>query len=203
MTPRGKPKALRPSRRATPARPQRTVSAIRRRDIVGEVSRTLAGSPHGDLGVRLSQLARACIPDLGEMCIVDVVYEDGTVDRVDAWHVDSSHTEMMRAMRGRFTPRQGHPLIDVIASGRPVLLRNVNDVYLTRIAKDPTHLVLLRRFGPRSQMRLPVVLNGRTAAVVTFCTTEPSRRFSATDLDLASRIVARFLTTIGGQASTP
>jgi len=194
---RGKPRSLRPARRGSSTR-QRTVSSVRRRDIVGEVSRTIAASPHGDLGVRLSQLARACIPDMGEMCIVDVVHDDGSVDRVDAWHVDPSHTESMRAMRGRFTPRPDHPLVEVIASGRPLLLRSVDDRDLARIAKDATHLVLLRHFGPRSSMRVPVVLNGRTAAVVTFCATEPSRRFTPADLDLAKRIVARFVTTVGG-----
>jgi hypothetical protein len=196
MTLRGKPRSLRPARRATPSRPQKTISSVRRRDIVGEVSRTLEAG-HGDFSTRLSQLARACIPDLGEMCIVDVIHDDGTVDRVYAAHVDPSHAETMRAMRGTFTPRQEHPLIEVIASGRPLLQRVVDDRGLTRIARDATHLVLLRHFGPRSSMRLPVVLNGRTAAVVTFCATEPSRRFSQADLDLAARIIVRFVTTVG------
>jgi hypothetical protein len=195
MTLRGKAKSTRPPRRS-PSGPTRTVSSIRRRDIVGEVSRTLA-TTHGDLGARLSQLARACIPDLGEMCIVDVVHEDGTLDRLDAAHIDPSHAETMRSMRGRFTPREEHPLVDVIATGRPLLQRVVDDRGLARIARDPTHLALLRHFGPRSSMRLPVVLNGRTAAVVTFCATEPSRRFSQADLDLAERIIARFVTTLG------
>jgi GAF domain len=198
MTPRAKPKNSRAPRRAAAAqsRPPRTISSVRRREyIVGEVSRTIE-TDHGEWSARLARLARACIPDLGEMCIVDVVLDDGTVDRVDAVHVDPSHEEQMRAMRGPFRLRQDHPLTDVIASGQPLLLRNVDDRDLTRIARDTTHLVLLRHFGPRSSMRLPVVLRGRTAAVVTFCVTEPSRRYSQADLDLAVRIIARFVTTV-------
>jgi hypothetical protein len=194
MTTRGKAKSTRPPRRASSSGIRRTVSSIRRRDIVGEVSRTIE-TTNGDFGTRLSQLARACIPDLGDMCIVDVVHEDGTLDR-DAAHIDPSHAETMRAMRGPFRPNENHPLLGVIASGRPLFQRNVDDRYLTRIARDATHLVLLRHFGPRSSMRLPVVLNGRTLAVVTFCTTEPSRRYSPADLDLAERIIARFVTTL-------
>jgi GAF domain len=196
MTPRAKPKNSRVPRRAAQSRPPRTISSVRRREhMVGEVSRTIE-TDHGEWSARLARLARACIPDLGEMCIVDVVLEDGRVDRVDAVHVDPSHEVTMRAMRGPFLPRPEHPLTAVIASGQPVLLRSVDDRDLARIAKDQTHLVLLRHFGPRSSMRLPVILNGRTAAVVTFCVTEPSRRYSQADLDLAARIMARFVTTV-------
>ncbi|HEX8795965.1 MAG TPA: GAF domain-containing protein [Polyangiaceae bacterium] len=145
----------------------------------------------GDFGAMLSSFARACVPDLGEMCIVDLVHDDGTVDRVDAVHVDPSHAETMRAMRGPFTPRSEHPLTKVIASGRPMLERIVDDRGLTRISRSPAHLVLLRRFGPRSSIRLPVMVDGRTVAVLTFCITEPSRRYSPSDMALAQQLVAR------------
>jgi hypothetical protein len=152
----------------------------------------------GDLRAMLSLVARACVPDLGEMCIVDLVREDGTVDRVDAVHVDPSRAETMRAMRGPFTPRSDHPLRPVIASGRPTLERIVDERGLARIARSPAHLVLLRRFGPRSSMRLPVVLGGRTVAVLTFCITEPSRRFSPSDVAMGQQLVARVVEAAGG-----
>lgn len=169
----------------------------KRRDLVTDVVRAI-GSTRGNLGRMLSTVARACVPDLGEMCIVDVVSADGVLDRVDAVHVDPSHAETMRAMRGPFTPRSDHPLTQVIASGRPILERIVDDRGLARIARNPAHLVLLRRFGPRSSMRLPVVLNGRTAAVLTFCLTDPSRHYSPSDMALAQQIVARVVDAAGG-----
>jgi hypothetical protein len=152
----------------------------------------------GDLPKMLSLVARACVPDLGDMCIVDLVREDGTVDRVDAMHVDPSRAESMRAMCGPFTPRSDHPLTRVIASGRPLLERIVDDRGLARLARSPAHLVLLRRFGPRSSMRLPIVLAGRTVAVLTFNLTEPSRRFSPSDVALGQQLVARIVEAAGG-----
>lgn len=199
MVSRGKPRTSRTSRSShpSPGGPPRTISAIRkRRDLVTDVVRAIGGT-RGNLGRMLSTVARACVPDLGEMCIVDVVSADGVLDRVDAVHVDPSHAETMRAMRGPFTPRSDHPLTQVIASGRPILERIVDDRGLARIARNPAHLVLLRRFGPRSSMRLPVVLNGRTAAVLTFCLTDPSRHYSPSDMALAQQIVARVVDAAG------
>lgn len=193
MASRGKPRTSRPPRRGNSSRPApRTVSTIRkRRDLVREVVHAVDDAGRGDLAALLSKVARACVPDLGEMCIVDVVHEDGSLHRVDAAHVDPSHAETMRAMKGPFTPRREHPIVEVIASGRPMLERVVDEEGLARIARDPAHLVLLRRFGPRSSIRMPLVLDGRTVAVVTFCITEPSRRYSPSDVALAQQILAR------------
>jgi hypothetical protein len=200
MVSRSKPRSTRPPRRGTSSRPAgpRTISAIRkRRDLVTEVVRAIESS-RGDLTRMLSQVARACVPDLGEMFIVDMVRDDGVVDRVDALHVDPSHAEEMRAMRRRFVPTSDHPLTRVIASGRPLLERSVDERGLARIARDPAHLVILRRFGPRSSMRLPLVVEGRTVAVLTFCITEPSRRYSPTDVALGQQIVARVVAAAAG-----
>lgn len=200
MASRTKPRTTRPPRRRTSSRPApRTSSIVRRKrpDLVTEVVRAIE-SARGDVGEMLSKVARACVPDLGEACIVDIVREDGTVERVDAVHVDPSHAETMRAMRGAFVPRDEHPLTKVIASGRPMLERMVDERGLARIARDPAHLVLLRRFGPRSSMRLPLVLDGRTAAVLTFCITEPTRNYSPSDMALAQQLVARVVSAMGG-----
>lgn len=200
MASRIKPRTTRPPRRSTTSRPApRTISIIRRkrRDLVTEVVRAIE-SARGDLREMLSRVARACVPDLGEMCIVDLVKDDGTLERVDAVHVDPSRAETMRAMLGPFVPRGEHPLTQVIASGRPMLERQVDERGLSRIARDPPHLVLLRRFGPRSSMRLPLVVAGRTRAVLTFCITEQSRRYSPSDMALAQQLVARVIAAAGG-----
>ncbi len=200
MPSRSKPRTSRPPRRGTSSRPApKTISTIRkRRDLVAEVVLAIDGARRSDLATMLSTVARACVPDLGEMCIVDVVREDGSLDRVDATHVDPSHAETMRAMRGPFTPKREHPIVEVVASGRPMLQRVVDDHALARIARDPAHLVLLRRFGPRSSIRMPLVLHGRTVAVVTFCITDPSRRYSPSDVALAQQILARVAGAVAG-----
>lgn len=194
MVSRSKPRSSRP---APGTRERARLSGIRkRRDLVTEVVRAIE-TARGDLAAMLSSFARACVPDLGEMCIVDLVAEDGTVNRIDAVHVDPSHAETMRAMRGPFTLRPEHPLTQVVSSGRPMLERMVDERGLARIARDQAHLVLLRRFGPRSSMRLPVVVSERTMAVLTFCITEPSRRYSPSDMALAQQLVARLAAAAG------
>lgn len=197
MVSRGKPRSSRPSGHSS-GRPARNSGIRKRRDIVTEVVRAME-SARGDLREMLSMFARTCVPDLGEMCIVDLVNEEGSVERVDAVHVDPSHAETMRAMQGPFTPRSEHPLTRVIATRRPMLERIVGDRGLARIARNPAHLVLLRRFGPLSSMRLPLVVGERTVAVLTFCITDPSRQhYSPSDMALAQQLVARVVAAAEG-----
>jgi GAF domain-containing protein len=190
LDPRRKLKSQRPgSRSSRPVPSTKTSSVRRRRDLVAEVTRTVAtiDSMEGTL----ARVARVCVPELAEMSCVDVLRESGDVERVEAVHVDPSKAEAMRVIKGQLLPRDRHPVMEVIASGRPLLTREVDDAMLGRIARDPAHLVLLRRFGPKSQMRLPVILGGRPVAVMTFTITDSARRFDAQDLELAERIVAR------------
>jgi hypothetical protein len=193
---RRKPKSLRPgARTSAPSVPTNKTSSVRRRhDLIAEVTRTVASidSVEGTL----ARVARVCVPELAEMCAVDVLRDSGEVERVEAVHVDLSKAEAMRAMKGQILPRPQHPVMAVFASGRPLLVHDVDDATLRCIARDPVHLVILRRFGPKSQMRLPVVLGGRTVAVMTFSITDSPRRFDAPDLELAEGVVERIVAAL-------
>jgi GAF domain-containing protein len=187
----------RPAPRGTSSRPvpRSTSSSVRRqRDLVADVARALANVE--SVAGTLARVARVCVPELADMCIVDVMREGGRVERVEAVHADPSKAESMRQMRGQFAPRQEHPVMGVFASGRPLLVRDVDDAVLARIARDPAHLAILRRFGPKSQMRLPIVLGDRTVAVMTFAITDSPRRLSAQDLAFAEEIVARIVAAL-------
>jgi GAF domain-containing protein len=197
MPSRRKPKSQRPEPRSGSWRPvpkPSTPSSVRRRStLVAEVAQCLRQVDDADS--LLSRVARACLPELAELCIVDVARDDGTIERIEAAHIDPSKAEIMRdALRN--VPSTNHPAREVFESGRAVLTPEVGDELLSRIARDAPHRVLLRQFGPKSQMRLPVTVRGRTIAVVTFSITDSSRRFDRSDLRLAEEIIARVVTAL-------
>lgn len=191
---------MRPAKRSTSSRPVQTrvatSSVRRRRDVEADVVRALEGVD--DLAEALRRVARACVPELAEKCIVDLMLPDGGVERIEALHIDPSKAENMTQLKRRYAPRAGHPVMEVFASGRPSLVSTVGPRQLEQMASDPTHLAVLRRFGPKSLMRLPVILGGRTAAVMTFSIADSSRRLTGSDLQFAEQIVARVAAAMGG-----
>jgi GAF domain-containing protein len=171
-----------------------SASVVRRqRDLLTDVTRALVTVE--SLAGTLSRLARLCLPEVAEMCIVDVI-SDGEIRRVEVIHVDPSKAESMKEIKREFAPRAEHPVQEVFAWGNAVLHPEVTDDLLLSMARDPAHLVILRRFGPKSVMRVPVVMHGRTEAVLSFIITESSRRFTGSDLEFAQEIVARVVAAL-------
>jgi GAF domain-containing protein len=149
----------------------------------------------------LARVARVCVPELAEKCIVDLMRQDGTVQRIEAVHVDPSKAENMTRVK-QYAPGARHPVMDVFASGRPSLVSTVGPRQLEQMASDATHLAVLRRFGPKSLMRLPVIVHGRTAAVMTFSIADSPRRLTTSDLHFAEQILARVAAAIEASGLT-
>jgi GAF domain len=192
-----KSSSVRPTKRPTPSRPVQTrvaaSSVRRRRDVEADVVRALVRVE--GVAEALARVARVCVPELAEKCIVDLMLQDGAVRRIEAVHVDASKAENMTQAK-HYAPGAGHPVMAVFASGRPSLVSAVGPRQLEQMASDATHLAVLRRFGPKSLMRLPVIVHGRTAAVMTFSIADSARRLTPSDLDFAERIIGRVATAL-------
>jgi len=185
---RRKSSAPRPLTRSSRPAPSRAPTSVvrRRRDLLADVARCLVGAR--SIGKTLAHVARACLPELAELCIVDVMQRNGNIQRLEAVHVDPSRLERMREVKRKYPPLASNPITDVFRTGRSVLTPVVNDDFLARMAADPVHLMMLRRHGPRSTMSVAVVVGGRTVAVLTFTITDSTRRYGRADLQLAEEI---------------
>lgn len=181
--------APRPRSRSSRPAPSTAPSVVRRRrDLLADVARCLVGAR--SIAKTLGRVAVACVPEVAELCIVDLLQQDGTVQRVEAVHVDPSRTESMREVKRRYAPTSTHPILEVFRTGRSALTPTAGDDFLTRMARDPVHLMILRRQGPKSTMSVAVSVRGKTAAVLTFSITDSSRRYDRADLQLAEEIAA-------------
>lgn len=161
-----------------------------RRALLTDVARCVA---EGDsFSGALTRVAQACVPAVAEQCIVDLLTADGTVRRIEAAHADPAKAEGMRAIKRDYgAPSDASPVREVLRNGRPLLIREWTDELLERIAHDPVHMQILRRYGPKSSMCVPVKVRGETIAVLTFCITGSSPHFEPADLELAEEIAGR------------
>lgn len=123
----------------------------------------------------LSAVARLLVPRLGDLCLVDVVEDDGTIQRVDAvlddWHL---------------APTPG------LRAGEPLLISDVTQSSLARVVPDDLGHAAIRAAGIRSLVLLPLLGRGRLLGVLSLGMTQPDRRFSKADLpfleDVAQRV---------------
>ena len=136
----------------------------------------------------LRRVARAAVPALGELCLVDVP-EDGGVRRVAAAHRDPAGQALLDELVAH-APRLGpdHPAIRVLRTGAPLLVV-VDDEFRRRIARDERHYQLLAAIGNETAMYVPLVARGRTLGVLTLGAS--GRQYAESDLPLAEELARR------------
>jgi len=122
----------------------------------------------------LSAVARLLVPRLGDVCVADVVDDDGSVQRVDNtledWHLAP-------------TP--------ALRSGETMVLTDLTQASLAAIAPDPAGHAAIRAAGIRSLVLLPLIGRGRLLGVLTLGLTRPDRRFTKTDIPFLEDVAQR------------
>jgi signal transduction histidine kinase len=163
--------------------------AERRAAFLAEASVLLSESL--DYDETLARLGRLCVRALAECCFIDVV-EGREVRRLPIVHRDPTREPALRELQRRYPPRwdSPHPAITVLRTGEPLLLPELSDDVLRATCEDDEHFRLLREFGTRTGLAVPLVARGQTLGVLTL-TSGGDRRFGRADLELADVIARR------------
>ncbi len=145
-----------------------------------------------DYGSTVMAIAQLAVPDLADLCLVDVVEDDGTVRRSVVSAGDPAREELAATLR-RFPPdpRSFDPVIEALRTQRPALAGRVPDSLLPAVARDAEHLAVLRALAPRSVMIVPMVARGRALGAITLCVTASEREYTPADLAVAEELAAR------------
>ena len=162
-----------------------------RADALSEISALLAGSLDFDATVQL--IARLAVPRLADWCFVELLRDDGSIERAAIEAVDPEVLERAREYDRRYPLDPDAPWgsPQVIRSGEPDLAPEIPDEVLASVAQDEEHLEILRSLGFRSSMIVPLRAGGRVIGDIALVSAESGRRFGEQDLagaqDLAYR----------------
>lgn len=123
----------------------------------------------------LSAVARLLVPRFGDVCLADVIDDDGCVQRIDSvlddWQLVP--TPSLRA-------------------GETLLIPDLTPSALGAITADPAGQAAIRGSGLRALVLLPLTGRGRLLGVLTLGVTRPERTWTKSDLpeleDVAQRI---------------
>ena len=79
----------------------------------------------------------------------------------------------------------------VIRTGQPEFAAEMPDAFLRETTRDDEHLRIVRTLGFQSFMCVPLFARERILGTITFVSTDPTRRYGPTDVDMGREIARR------------
>jgi GAF domain-containing protein len=166
-------------------------AAKRRADALADVGALLAGSL--DFDATLQVIARLAVPRLADWCFVELLRDDGSIERVAIEADDPALLEHAREYDRRYPLDPDAPVgsPQVIRTGEPELQPEIPDGMLELVAQDAEHLEILRALGFRSSMIVPLRSGGRVVGDLALVSASSGRRYGPADLATAQELADR------------
>src|SRR5262249_12479970 len=100
-----------------------------------------------DPGETMQNVVSRAVPTLGELSVVDLLNDDGTITKIAVAGEDPEAARDLGLVRQRFPvdPDGVHPVANVIRTGQPALLAELTDEIMRKIAQSDEHLELMHR----------------------------------------------------------
>src|SRR5215203_4060704 len=149
---------------------------------LAESSATLASSL--DCRTTLANVAGLAVPTLADWCAIDVLDDDGSVERLAVEHSDPEKVALAFGLQERYPsdPDTTRGVRKVLETGEPDMMEEIPEELLDQVAVDAEHREMMRKLGLKSYMVVPMVARGRNHGAITFVSAESGRRYNDTDL---------------------
>ena len=107
-----------------------------------------------DFRTWLLEKARLTVPSLADWCAIDVLNEQGGLERIAVIHRDQKMTDYLFEFEKRFptTEKNSSDLYTAIRTGEAQFVPVVTDETIRQGARSPEHLQAMQRPGPKSLM---------------------------------------------------
>jgi PAS domain S-box-containing protein len=167
-------------------------------ELLVEAGAALAGSL--DPQTTMREVARLTVPRLADLCVIDLLDEEGAINDVAVVAADAEIARGLEALRARSSldPNGEHPVARVIRSGQPELLPEMADSSLRTFAEDTSHAEFMIANHYRSAVVVPLQARGRTLGAISILRLEPGKPFGQAerpygqaDLELAGELARR------------
>jgi GAF domain-containing protein len=141
----------------------------------------------------LLEFARALVPDIADVCWVDLRDPDRTmVDSVALAADPGIRAQLERIARAAPLRLIGqHPIAEALRSGSPWSAVATSDDEIERLARNDEHRELIARFGGEAVAIFPLLARGRTRGTISFIRLGPDARFPPDVLDLLTDLSGR------------
>ena len=142
----------------------------------------------------IANVVGMAVPRLADAATMVLLGNDGSVTWGSSAHRDPNKAELVSRLRG-YQPHittQGHPLAEALRSGDTQVVDSVDDVFMRSIARDETHLELIRTLAPTSLIFIPLKARGRVLGSLLLATARDfGRRYTDRDVVIAKEVGRR------------
>ncbi|HEX2849800.1 MAG TPA: SpoIIE family protein phosphatase [Acidimicrobiales bacterium] len=151
-----------------------------------------------DYAEALDRLAAVAVPALGDLCLIDVLADDGTLTRMAARHADPTKQSVVDELHDRYPPdpNGSHPSVEAIRTRRSQWGADLSEEFLRTTTRDARHLELVRALGVTAYICVPLVAVDRVLGTLTLVVAGSGRRFAGGDLSLAEELARHAATLI-------
>jgi len=138
----------------------------------------------------LQRLAELVVPRFADWCAVDLLTEQGAVERRVVVHRDPEKMAMAFeiARRCPIDVKAHGGIAQVLRTGEPLCLPEVPD---SALARGEEHLALGRALGLKSSLCVPLQTRGRVMGAFSLAIESGPRRYGAPDVELARDLARR------------
>lgn len=140
------------------------------------------------------QLTLSAVPVLADWCTVHLFGAEGHLERMALVHRDPSKTSAGTRLVGGTDIQAGadHPLGQSLASGRPVVVPDIDEQNVERIlGPDDPRRELYDLLGVRHSMVVPLVHEGESLGALTLTLGDSGRTYTPTDALLVEALAQR------------
>ena len=165
--------------------------ARERATFLAEASTALSASL--DYEATLRSVAQLAVPTIADWCAVDILDDNGNLQRLAVAHVDPQKVELARTLQERYPPDPDAPggVHEVICTAEAVMVPRIPAELLEAAARDDEHRRIIRELKLTSYMCVPMIAHGKAFGAITFVSAESGREYSDRDMPLAKEVASR------------
>lgn len=146
-----------------------------------------------DYHTTLTRIANLAVPHFADWCAIDLLDEQGILQRVAVAHVDPGKVALAHELHETYPPDPAAEggIWKVIRTASPDLYSEITNEMLEASIADREYLAAIKRLGFRSYVGVPLCRRGKAFGAITFITAESRRLYTAEDLVLAEDLSRR------------
>lgn len=157
--------------------------AVEEQRFLSEASAILGSSL--DTQTMLAGLAQAAVKSEAEVCVIYLRDEaNGTLRLGAAAYRDPALAPLIARLREHPAGHANQEISDALEAGRPRLVAEVTDDWLSSAAVDEAQFQLYREFNAKSMILAPLIARGRSLGTATFVRNSPGTHYTEDDLAL-------------------
>jgi PAS domain S-box-containing protein len=162
------------------------------KDLLAAASGALDTSLDPDTTIRT--IAETAVPELAELCVIDLLGEDGSIGDPAIAAVDPEIGRELREIRRSYPldAHGDHPVAQVMRSRQPMVIRDLAEPDIEdQVAQSDEHRAFMRRAGYNSAAVVPMLARGRMLGTLSLLHVDNDRRYDPGDLALISDLGGR------------